>query len=142
MTITDVQNRADLDAIVRLFYQRMLKDPIVGFIFVDVVKIDLETHLPVIVDFWFDILFKAQQSPPRTLYRGNTLQKHLAVNELISLKPGHFTRWLYLFSNAIDQLNQGSNAELMKERAELIAKSISAAITDQKKSKMNLVLPK
>ena len=142
MTITDVQNRADLDAIVRLFYQRMLKDPIVGFIFVDVVKIDLETHLPVIVDFWFDILFKAQLSPPKTLYRGNTLQKHLAVNELVSLKPGHFTRWLYLFSKAVDQLNQGSNAEMMKDRAELIAKSISAAITDQKKSQMTLVLPK
>ena len=142
MTSNDVQNAADLEAIVRLFYERMLKDPIIGYIFVDVVKIDLETHLPVIVDFWFDILFKAGQSPPKTLYRGNTLQKHLAVNELVSLKPGHFTRWLYLFSNAIDQLNQGSNAELMKARAELIAKSISAAITDQKKSQMNLVLPK
>jgi hemoglobin len=142
MTSNDVENAADLEAIVRLFYERMLKDPIIGFIFVDVVKIELEAHLPVIVDFWFDMLFKAQQSPPKTRYHGNTLQKHLAVNELVSLKPGHFTRWLYLFSNAIDQLNQGSNAELMKARAELIAKSISAAITDQKKSQMTLVLEK
>jgi hemoglobin len=70
------------------------------------------------------------------------LQKHLAVNKLVSLKPGHFTRWLYLFSKSIDQLKQGSNAELMKARAELIAKSISAAITEQKKSQMTLVLPK
>jgi hemoglobin len=142
MNDNDVQNRADIEAIVGFFYERMLQDPIVGFIFVDVVKIDLETHLPVIVDFWFDILFKAESSPPQTLYRGNTLQKHLAVNELVSIKPGHFTRWLYLFSNAVDKLNQGSNAELMKARAELIAKSISAAITDQKKSQMKLVLPK
>ena len=142
MTSNDVENAADLEAIVRLFYERMLRDPIIGYIFVDVVKIELETHLPVIVDFWFDVLFKAQQSPPKTRYRGNTLQKHLAINELVSLKPGHFTRWLYLFSNAIDQLNQGSNAELMKARAELIAKSISAAITDQKKSQMTLVLEK
>jgi hemoglobin len=142
MNSNDVENAADLEAIVRLFYERMLKDPIIGFIFVDVVKIELETHLPVIVDFWFDVLFKARQSPPRTLYRGNTLQKHLAVNELVSLKPGHFTRWLYLFSKSIDQLNQGSNAELMKARAVLIAKSISATITDQKKSQMTLVLPK
>jgi hemoglobin len=142
MNNNDVQNRADIETIVGLFYERMLQDPIVGFIFVDVVKIDLETHLPVIVDFWFDILFKAAQSPPQTLYRGNTLQKHLEVDELVSIKPGHFTRWLYLFSNTIDKLNQGSNAELMKARAELIAKSISAAITDQKKSQMKLVLPK
>ncbi|MFT5135848.1 MAG: hemoglobin [Arenicella sp.] len=142
MNTNDVQNRADIEAIVGLFYERMLQDPIVGFIFVDVIKIDLQMHLPVIVDFWFDILFKATQSPPQTLYRGNTLQKHLAVNELVSIKPGHFTRWLYLFSNTIDKLNQGSNAELMKARAELIAKSISAAITDQKKSQMKLVLPK
>jgi hemoglobin len=142
MTSNDVENAADLEAIVRLFYERMLKDPIIGFIFVDVVKIELETHLPVIVDFWFDVLFKARQSPPITRYRGNTLQKHLAVNKLVSLKPGHFTRWLYLFSKSIDQLKQGSNAELMKARAELIAKSISAAITEQKKSQMTLVLPK
>ena len=132
----DVLTRNDVDDIVVRFYDEMLKDSIVGFIFTDIAKINLAEHLPIITNFWSDILFNQKQ------YRGNALQKHIDLNQLINLKPGHFTRWLYLFTKAVKDKNAGPNADLMIARAEMVAKSISARITERKKEDMELVLPK
>ena len=137
----DIENRADIELIVRDFYQLLLADSIVGFIFSDVAKIDLQSHLPIIADFWSDIVFANSKAPVTRLYHGNTLQKHLELNRMIALKPGHFTRWLYLFSKAVEQKFSGSNADLMKHRAEIVARSISAAISERKKGDMQLTLP-
>ncbi len=134
MSKKDVLERADIEDIVTRFYQVMLQDPIVGFIFTDVAKIHLEEHLPIIVDFWSDVVFKQKS------YQGNTLQKHLDIHQKMPLKPGHFTRWLYLFDKAVNDCHQGENARLMIERAELVAKSISAAIVKAKRSEMTLRL--
>ena len=130
----DVLERTDIEDIVTRFYQVMLKYPIVGFIFTDVAKIHLEEHLPIIVDFWGDVVFEQK------LYNGNTLQKHLDVHQKMPLRPGHFTRWLYLFTKAVKEKHEGQNAKLMIERAELVAKSISAALVKAKRSDMKLVL--
>jgi len=134
--LKDVSNRTDIEEIVAHFYDSVLKDPIVGFIFTDIAKIDLELHLPIIVNFWCDTLFRENN------YVGNPLKKHLEISEKMPLKPGHFTRWLYLFNKTIDERFVGECAQAMKQKAEMVAKSISAAITDQKRSQMNLTLPK
>ena len=140
MNTHDVESRADLEQIIKNFYAVMLDDPIVGFIFTDVAKIDLASHLPLIVNFWSDIVFGSQAGSEK-LYTGNTLRAHLELSQKLALKPGHFTRWLYLFTHAVQENHAGKNASLMIARAELVAKSISAAINDSKKSEMNLVLP-
>lgn len=132
--MNDVLDRHDIEDIVGGFYKVMLKDPIVGFIFTDIVQIDLEHHLPIIVDFWADSLFVGNS------YQGNPLAKHVEVHTKIPLKPGHFTRWLFLFNQAIDERYAGDNANRMKHKAEQVAKSISAFITAQKRGDMNLVL--
>ncbi len=134
MSSTDVIDRSDIEDIVERFYKTMLKDPIVGFIFTDVVKIELEHHLPIIVDFWADSLLNEHS------YTGNPLRKHLDIHEKMPLKPGHFTRWLFLFNKAVDEKHAGKNAERMKNRAEVVGKSISAALSANKRSDMNLVL--
>lgn len=136
---TDVETIDDIDRIVRDFYSEMLEDSIVGFIFTDVIKIDLELHIPIIVDFWSDIVFKKDTNDKKT-YRGNVLRKHLEVNDLISLKPGHFTRWLFLFEKAVDKSVKGDNAALMKKRARLVADSISSAIDHRKRGDLKLTL--
>lgn len=134
MLAKDVLQRSDIEDIVTRFYDVMLKDPIVGFIFTNVANIDLQHHLPIIVDFWDDSLFKQNN------YSGNILQKHLDIHQKMALKSGHFTRWLFLFNQAVDQRHAGGNAELMKSRAELVAKSISAALVKGKRGDMKLVL--
>ncbi|MFT6409025.1 MAG: hemoglobin [Arenicella sp.] len=134
MSKKDVLLRSDIEDIVARFYDVMLKDPIIGFIFTNVANISLEHHLPIIVDFWDDSLFKNSN------YSGNTLQKHLNIHQKMPLRPGHFTRWLFLFNRAVDYRHAGENAERMKSRAELVAKSIAAALVKGKRGDMNLVL--
>jgi len=48
----DIETRDDLERIVRAFYSRALEDEIIGPIFTDVAKLDLEAHVPVIASFW------------------------------------------------------------------------------------------
>jgi len=48
----DIETRDDLERIVRAFYSRALEDEIIGPIFTDVAKLDLEAHVPVITSFW------------------------------------------------------------------------------------------
>ena len=135
-----IQSRADIEVIIKDFYAKMLQDPIVGFIFVDVAKIDLDSHIPLIVDFWSDIVFKQLADNKAKLYQGNVLKKHLEINQLVSLKAGHFTRWLYLFEQSIDTAFTGDNADLMKYRAHLVADSINAAIDKREKGEIQLSL--
>lgn len=136
--MNDVRKRSDIALIVETFYDLALKDPIVGFIFTDVARIDLPSHLPIVTDFWQDVVFAPKRADKR--YHGNTLGVHLELAEKIALRPGHFTRWLYLFNRAVDQSYAGVNAQRMKERAESVANSISAALTAGKRGAMNLTL--
>lgn len=136
--MADVRTRANLEEIVKQFYDDVLDDPIIGFIFNDVAAIDLKAHLPVVVDFWEDALFLDHNGTARR-YHGNTLKVHLELAEKISLRPGHFTRWLYLFNRSVDQFS-GSNAAKMKQRADSVAKSISAALTAGRRRDMQLTL--
>jgi hemoglobin len=133
----DVRSRADIDRIISVFYERTLADPIIGFIFTDIAGIDLEHHLPIIGDFWEDVLFSPGKEKR---YQGNTLAVHLALADKVALRPGHFTRWLFLFERAIDSLNEGQQAELMKQRARRVAKSISAALSARKRSDIKITL--
>ncbi len=132
--MNDVINRDDIHDIVHRFYQVMLVDPIVGYIFTDVAKIHLESHLPIIVDFWEDALFDTKN------YRGNTLQKHLDIHQQLNLKPGHFTRWLHLFDRAVGHQHKGENADRMIRIAERVAKTIAASLNQQKRSGLTLSL--
>ena len=146
MNENDVHSRADIEQIVERFYADVLNDPIIGFIFTEIAKIELQAHLPLIVDFWCDVVLRqnigAGNAVKKKRYAGNVLRKHLELNEIIALKPGHFTRWLYLFEKAVRAGFHGPKANLMMKRAEVVAQSISAALTDRKKSAMHLTLPK
>ncbi len=61
----DIANREDIDLLVKTFYTKLLNDNTINYIFTDVVKINVETHLPVIADFWESILLN------RNIYNNN-----------------------------------------------------------------------
>ena len=54
----DINTRADVEHLIRSFYEKALIDEQIGFIFTDIAKIDLESHLPHLFDFWENILLK------------------------------------------------------------------------------------
>ena len=113
----DIETRADVERLVRAFYGRALTDPIIGFIFTDVAQLDLEAHVPEIASFWETILLGAQS------YRGGAFRPHAALHMRVRLREGHFTRWLVLWGQTVDELFAGERAELAKAHAQRVARA-------------------
>jgi hemoglobin len=114
----DIQSRADVDDLMIRFYAQATSDPIIGYVFTDVAKLDLEKHLPVIGDFWETLLFGTGDYGR---HKRNPLQIHALLNLKTPLRSEHFRRWLEIFRETVDESFAGERAELAKTRAEAIA---------------------
>jgi hemoglobin len=113
--LRDIEDRADIEQLVRVFYGKALVDPMIGWIFVDVARLDIENHLPRIASFWETILLGAQS------YYGSSFAPHQALNRKVRLRAGHFERWLALWRETIDELFAGYLAEAAKAHAGRVA---------------------
>ena len=111
----DIETRADIELLMREFYNRLLADSAISYIFTDVAKIELEAHLPHLADFWELSLFH------RGNYRKNVMQIHLDLNAKEKLTNEHFDIWLSYFYTTIDTFFAGDIAEKAKTRALSIA---------------------
>jgi truncated hemoglobin YjbI len=114
----DLAGRADVAILVEAFYRRALTDDLIGRIFTDVARMDLEHHLPIITDFWETVLFNAGR------YRRNLLELHAALDRRFPLEEVHFERWLGLWTDTVDELFAGPTAERAKSEARRVAASI------------------
>ena len=47
----------DIKLLVNSFYDKVKADTVIGYIFNDIAKVDWEKHLPVMYDFWENVLF-------------------------------------------------------------------------------------
>jgi hemoglobin len=77
------------------FYEKLLKDDSINYIFTDVIKLDIKTHIPVIADFWESILLN------RNIYRNNPMKIHLDIQNKTRLLKHHFDTWLDYLSSAV-----------------------------------------
>ncbi|MGA2929638.1 MAG: group III truncated hemoglobin [Solirubrobacteraceae bacterium] len=118
----DIDTRADCERLVREFYGRALSDPVIGWIFVDVAKLDLEAHVPKIASFWETILLGARS------YSGGAFAPHAALHARVPLRAGHFERWLWLWRKTVDDLFEGPRAELAKSHAQRVAHAFQARL--------------
>ena len=109
--LRDIESRADCERLVRTFFGRALQDPVIGFIFVDVAKLDLEAHVPRITSFWETILLGAQS------YGGGAFRPHAELHAKVALRGAHFEQWLRLWAGTVDELFAGERAELAKAHA-------------------------
>jgi hemoglobin len=111
----DIADRKDIDLLMNVFYDKLLKDDTINYIFIDVVKIDIKTHIPVIADFWESILFN------KNIYHNNPMKIHLEMHNKTPLLKHHFNTWLNYFYSSVDELFEGSIALKAKQRALSIA---------------------
>lgn len=114
----DLTNRQDIDTLMNAFYARAIDDEVLGYIFTDVARLDLEHHLPIIGDFWETMLFR---SGDYARHGRNPLQVHAELNEKTPLLREHFDRWLEIFNAVVDEHFAGENADFIKMRAGMIA---------------------
>ena len=111
----DIETRTDIEKLIILFYGKVMTNPVIGFIFTDVIKIDLAQHIPIIVDFWETILLD------NPVYKKNAMEVHYDLNKKTPLQKEHFSEWLLLFCTTVDKLFVGKIATLAKTRAKSIA---------------------
>jgi hemoglobin len=107
----DIQTRDDIELLVRSFYEKVKKDPVIGYIFNDLAEVNWEKHLPVMFDFWENTIFYTGS------YSGNPMKSHQRLYQLYSLKAEQFNQWVHLFTVTVDELFEGEKAELAKQRA-------------------------
>ncbi len=112
---SDIIDRSDIQKVVNLFYDKVKSDKQIGYFFTDIVKVNWEKHLPIMYDFWENVLFYTGN------YSGSPMIKHHQINQLSPIKEEHFNRWTFLFLETIDDLYVGENASLLKSKAESIA---------------------
>jgi len=107
----DITGRKDIEVLVTRFYDKVKADDTIGFIFNDIAKVNWEKHLPVMFDFWENVLFFTGG------YEGNPMDIHQHINRVVPLTKAHFTRWNELFTQTVDEWFEGANANLAKQRA-------------------------
>jgi hemoglobin len=114
----DIDTREDIDLLMREFYSEAMDDELIGYLFTDVAKLDLDVHLPIIGDFWESMLF---QTGAYQKHGRNPLQVHARLDAMEPFEYEHFERWLKIFNSKVDKNFEGERADYIKLRANAIA---------------------
>lgn len=107
----DIENRKDIELLITAFYEKVRADETIGYIFNDIAKVKWEKHLPIMFDFWENVLFYTG------VYNGNPMIIHQHLNRVVPLTRAHFKQWEKLFTTTVDELFDGTNSLLAKQRA-------------------------
>jgi hemoglobin len=112
-----IENVADVELLVRRFYQAAIPDPLLGPIFRGF-GVDWSVHIPKLVDFWAGRLLGVAG------YEGNPVGAHQSVLDRFAFGAAELARWLELWEETVDELYIGEIAELAKRRAQLAGDAI------------------
>lgn len=119
---TDIKNKDDIKILVDAFYQKIRTDATIGYLFTEVAAVNWEKHLPIMYDFWDNILFHTGN------FDGNPMMKHRELNQKSSLTKKHFKHWTKLWKNTVDDLFEGEKAGEIKVRAVNISKAMISKV--------------
>jgi hemoglobin len=103
----DIENQADIEKLVRTFYNRLLDDPFMSPFFEG---IDFEHHFPRMIHFWSFLLLNTEG------FGGNVFDAHRRLD----IDERHFERWISTFHKTVDDLFIGNKAEKAKNEASVI----------------------
>lgn len=120
--LPDIQSQHDIDRFVDSFYSKLLHDEELAPIFIDVAKVDLTVHLPIIKSYWAKLLLGDKT------YQRHTMNIHRAVDGKKKLTEHNFNQWLITFEATIDSMYVGDCAARAKRLAATIASNMSRAL--------------
>jgi hemoglobin len=121
--MNDIETTSDLHVLVTVFYEKLLSDNSISYIFTDRVKINLEEHLPILVSFWSQAILGTGG------YVNNLTNIHTNVNKIEPLTPELFEIWLNHFNASVDENYAGENAQKIKAIALQIATVMKIKMT-------------
>lgn len=111
----DIKNDKDITLLVHTFYGRVQENERLGYIFNEAATVDWDSHLPTMVDFWSNMLFRTGR------YKGQPFQKHLPL----PIQKDDFNVWYSLFVKTVDELFEGERATFAKTMAARIASAFT-----------------
>jgi hemoglobin len=119
----DIQNSDDIEIFVNVFYKKIAADKLLSPVFTAKIREDeWPAHLRRMYQFWNAILFSERG------FEGNPMQKHMSL----PIEEAHFSQWLDLFGQTIDELYEGAKAGEAKQRAASIAQIMNFKINSLK----------
>lgn len=117
--MNDINTNEDIKILVDCFYAKVRKDEHLATVFNKRIEADKwEIHLNKMYTFWESVLFH------KASYKGNPFEKH--VN--LSINKIHFTKWVKLFLETVDENFVGLVADDAKMKAKSIAHIFSHKI--------------
>lgn len=135
VSLTDLANRSDLEVLLRRFYGRVLVDDVLAAPFRGVRDITgLDTHIPLMTDFWETSLFRVRR------YHGRVHDAHSRVHANTPLSAVHFIRWLTTWYDTVDEMYRGPLAERAKRQAARIAWAMHRALSGGDAPELNLLV--
>jgi len=114
-------DEAMIERLVRTFYGRARRDPLIGPIFESKVH-DWERHLRRLCAFWSSVALMSGR------YHGQPMVAHLPL----PIDSPHFDRWLEIFAETAREVCPPVAAAHFLERAQRIAESLDLGIAVQK----------
>ena len=108
----DIENRADISVLIHQFYDKIRADEEISPYFNQLIT-DWDSHLEKLTDFWETNLFGIRK------YKGNPIDVHNKVDEHFQgqISANEFGIWLNHWFQTLDELFEGENVTLLKERA-------------------------
>lgn len=106
----DINNRTDIENLVRTFYENVHKDPLLTTIF-EMPEEQWNKHLIRAVNFWENWLFQTGS------YGGGMMWTHAEANQKHGLTTERFEHWLSHWFGTVDSLFAGENATFVKNKA-------------------------
>lgn len=123
LDVADISTREHIRTLVVAFYGRAFRDELLGPVFTDVAQMDLDAHLPVMVEFWSTVLLGTRS------YGGGAFLPHMQLHRQVPLTRRHFDRWLAIWRATVDDHFTGPVADDAKLRAERVADAFHDRLT-------------
>lgn len=124
----DIRNRADIELFVDIFYAELMKDKQLSYIFTELAHVNFSYHLPVMYNFWENIILCTGT------YEGNPMLLHKHLHEIGPLTETHFRHWNRIFIRTLDNLFEGANTNLAKQKGLDISAILRTKVLTNKSS--------
>jgi hemoglobin len=120
----DIKDLSSIKVLVDDFYGKVRADSLLGPVFSAVIKDDWQSHLDKMYAFWNAALFGVPG------FKGNPFARHAPL----PIAAGHFTRWIHLFEQTIDERFKGPKASETKTKAGLMSMMFQSKLSAMKDS--------
>ena len=128
--IHDIEGIDDIKILVDVFYDKVAKDDLLAPIFNFRLSTYWVPHLEKMYTFWNAVLFGVKG------YIGNPFMKHATME----LSDEHFSRWIGMFNETVDEHFSGPAADDAKKRALIMANMFKARLAELAVSKRKPVV--